>query len=333
MPYDRNTVFDYAKGIGILLVVYGHVARGVFNAGLPLDPGFYRLVDAIIYSFHMPLFFFLAGLFFLQTLEKRGYPGMLRNKLGTVFYPYLLWSLIQGGVEVVLAAHTNGGATASEVLALLWQPRAQFWFLYVLFGIFLVGGLLYRYRARAWNLGVLTLALVLHLTAYSPVDIYLLNAFSHWFVYFALGVSAAAMSPWPAHRGWTVLAVAILVFGLAHWTAQAAPAAYTLPGISLLLSLPGILLVLALSRQLAALRWDWLGWIGRHSLEIYLIHILASSGTRIILEQQLGLQEPVLHLALGTLAGVLASLVVAVLARRWGLGWLFQVTDSGAKQR
>lgn len=56
---ERNQWVDLCKGIGIILVVYGHVARGVFNAGIPLDEASYKLVDSIIYSFHMPLFFFL----------------------------------------------------------------------------------------------------------------------------------------------------------------------------------------------------------------------------------------------------------------------------------
>ncbi len=51
---ERNVWVDYAKAIGIILVVYGHVARGVFNAGLPMDEGEFVLVDSIIYSFHMP---------------------------------------------------------------------------------------------------------------------------------------------------------------------------------------------------------------------------------------------------------------------------------------
>lgn len=58
---ERNVWVDYAKAIGIILVVYGHVARGVFNAGLPMDEAGYTLVDSIIYSFHMPLFSFCRG--------------------------------------------------------------------------------------------------------------------------------------------------------------------------------------------------------------------------------------------------------------------------------
>lgn len=55
---------DKAKGIGIILVVYGHVARGIFNAGIPMNEKSFGIIDSVIYSFHMPLFFFLSGFFF-----------------------------------------------------------------------------------------------------------------------------------------------------------------------------------------------------------------------------------------------------------------------------
>ena len=76
---QRNQWVDYAKAIGIILVVYGHVARGLIAAGLPMNQTWYTLVDSIIYSFHMPLFFFLSGLFFYDSLTKRGRIGLLAN--------------------------------------------------------------------------------------------------------------------------------------------------------------------------------------------------------------------------------------------------------------
>lgn len=141
MSTERNAIFDYAKGIGIILVVYGHVVRGLMNAGLPMDKALHGLVDSIIYSFHMPLFFFLSGLFLLGSLAKRGWGGLVLSKVDTIFYPYIVWSLIQGLIEVALSGSTNGNVTLEQVFSLLWQPRAQFWFLYTLFAVFVVAGL------------------------------------------------------------------------------------------------------------------------------------------------------------------------------------------------
>ena len=51
----REKYIDVAKGFGILLVVYGHV---ISNCDLRPD---LTLIQKFIYSFHMPLFFFISG--------------------------------------------------------------------------------------------------------------------------------------------------------------------------------------------------------------------------------------------------------------------------------
>ena len=50
---NRNITIDIAKGLGIVLVVLGHNWIAQENTEL----------FEIIFSFHMPLFFFLAGVF------------------------------------------------------------------------------------------------------------------------------------------------------------------------------------------------------------------------------------------------------------------------------
>ena len=50
----RIDFIDVAKGIAIFLVVYGHTYDG-------------RNLHLFIYSFHMPLFFFISGLLFKEN--------------------------------------------------------------------------------------------------------------------------------------------------------------------------------------------------------------------------------------------------------------------------
>lgn len=54
MSQNRDITFDMMKGIGIILVIIGHLAHG-----------FGWLVPAI-YTFHMPLFFILSGYFYKE---------------------------------------------------------------------------------------------------------------------------------------------------------------------------------------------------------------------------------------------------------------------------
>ena len=78
---------DVAKGIGIILVSFGHLRNGDGQSvWLPaLDP----LISAI-YLFHMPLFFFLAGVTFNN---RRSFGEFVARKAKTLLVPYYLFSL------------------------------------------------------------------------------------------------------------------------------------------------------------------------------------------------------------------------------------------------
>ena len=59
-------------------------------------------------------------------------------------------------------------------------------------------------------------------------------------------------------------------------------------------------------------------------MEIYLVHILAGSGIRILLQRGLGISNWEVHLVAGLVGGVALPLAIAVFVRqgRW-LGWIF----------
>ena len=56
----RNLAIDLVKGVAIIAVVIGHLD----NCADVIDYMPYKVVHKIIYSFHMPLFFIVAGFFF-----------------------------------------------------------------------------------------------------------------------------------------------------------------------------------------------------------------------------------------------------------------------------
>jgi len=81
----RVEYIDIARGIGILLVVMGH------NDFSLISPFAYQ----VIYSFHMPLFFFLSGYFldasipFFEFLKKR-FHSILKPYFFTIFLIYFM---------------------------------------------------------------------------------------------------------------------------------------------------------------------------------------------------------------------------------------------------
>jgi acyltransferase len=75
----RLPFIDAAKGIGILLVVLGH------------SPGLPPFGVVLIYSFHMPLFFFISG--FVQTATRSATPPgeVIRRNVRSLLVPYLFF--------------------------------------------------------------------------------------------------------------------------------------------------------------------------------------------------------------------------------------------------
>src|SRR3989344_1271763 len=81
---ERLHWVDVCKGIGILLVIYGH--------GLSGDSFRY-----IIYAFHMPLFFFLSGVIFHHKKHEQFLPYLKKDIKG-ILLPYFLFAFISLGI-------------------------------------------------------------------------------------------------------------------------------------------------------------------------------------------------------------------------------------------
>src|SRR5438874_1994978 len=103
---SRVAWVDVAKGIGIVLVVYGHVSGGLVDAGIQPRNSVANAASALIYTFHMPLFFFLSGIWLARTSAKP-FSQFARQRIGTIVYPYVLWSTIQFIANRAMARFTN----------------------------------------------------------------------------------------------------------------------------------------------------------------------------------------------------------------------------------
>lgn len=328
MDASRNIWVDYAKAIGIILVVYGHVARGVLTQGLIINQDIYKIVDKIIYSFHMPLFFFLSGLFLIPSLTTRTVKNFLFGKFDTIIYPYIVWSLLQGLIEVALSHYTNGHTTMSEVFSLAWIPRAQFWFLYVLFFIFVFASLIYKQNSsEKWCAGIFAGSILLYFFGGLLPYFYITSMLTHNLIYFSFGTLAAfTLKRYNENGNWTfILLGAIVVFVLSQWIFQVSQGSRynSAPGIILMLAIIGIGSVVVISHWLAQFNLPWLAYLGRHSMAIYLVHILAGSGCRIILLKLFGVTDVGIHLLLGTLCGLLLPVLFYWWCSRTGFNVLF----------
>jgi acyltransferase len=96
---------DHAKAIGIVLVVVGH------TAALPAE------VREFIYRFHMPLFFFLAGVLARPERLAEGFGAWLTRQTRALVIPFLGFFAISWGWWLLIR---NVGDKAKESAGLAW---------------------------------------------------------------------------------------------------------------------------------------------------------------------------------------------------------------------
>ncbi len=320
---DDYSWVEYTKGIGIILVVYGHVARGVFNAGMIQNVELFELVDSIIYSFHMPLFFFISGLFFVSSITRRSAKGLLISKVDTIVYPYLLWSLIQGLVKFMVGPFTNFGIESDELYAILWEPIDQFWFLYVLFLIFLMITVIYKFVSSVYLLFVLSVALFFFGGQLSsPWSV--LNSTYGYLVYFCSGMVLSQYLGRPVKNNLIWALFSGCLFVLLQVIGHSGNVDVNLePYSRLLVGGLGVMATVFVSKYLVQINLKTLQLIGGYSLVVYLVHVLFGSGFRIIMQKFFGVDDSSFHLVFGTLVGVVLPILFVKYAELMKLSFLF----------
>ena len=131
MEEKRNNIIDIAKGIGIICVILGHL-------------GVYGIVK-VVYTFHMPLFFYISG--FLLN-QKTNFYAYVKNKFLSLMKPYatasiliVIFSMImafshgadyfQAGFAKLITALYGGGY--NQKIPFKASSVGAIWFLWALF--------------------------------------------------------------------------------------------------------------------------------------------------------------------------------------------------------
>ena len=320
MSKHRIEWLDNAKGIAIFLVVLGHVLRGL-PAGSGKGDGWVVFLDAWIYTFHMPVFFVLSGLF-IEASAAKPLGTFLDGKLRSIMYPYFVWSILQ---EIVRAA--TGAASLAGIWRIVYQPVMQYWFLYVLFLLGVIYAVIRHARMPAWAFGIFVGVLYIlpqfgvNLGTWGVIYMTALNG-----IYFAAGALdgpdrlPARFEPWRP--------LPLIVFAAAMFTLLAAAVAAGIQAggwVKPLLGLLGTAATLALSNALVRLgvcRF-FLGW-GKLSLEIFVAHTIFSAGIREVLTH-LHVTGAAVHLDAGLIAGIGGPLLLVAALRRMNIRYAFSL--------
>lgn len=320
---ERDVAADILRGLAIILVVYGHHARGVMKT---LDDSRWmtvlKAIDFTLYTTHMPVFFLVAGYNAFFSVRKVSAGRYLRSRGWAIVYPYVLWSVLfwASMAAARLVIHVNGDLPLDALLHIATRPISIFWFLYALL-LMQLAALVFAGRATVFA-GVAALALLAFTVLSDALPTDLVPQTIVHAPYFVAGLwlaqnGRALMQPIRSRLGIVAAAILFLVGALALWRlGKIVPVSlWTIP-----VSVMGLLLMMTLASALARTgrAGRHLAWLGMVSLPIYLIHIIVLPIAPRLLSV-LHLRSVPLDLVFGTAFGLYVPVAAFMLAERLGV--------------
>ena len=287
----RIEYLDIAKGIGILLVVLGHNDFEVISV----------FIQRLIYSFHMPLFFFLSGYFlntavpFFVFLKKR-FHSLLKPYLFTIFLIYFTSvSFEKMGFNTAIQRTVKslyGSGYYLDWVQLWFLPHLFVVSLYAFLFITLVSNVRNRWLTWGILLGTLAIA-VAFLDAFYPFPISILGKDYELFglpfsldlvlvtgFFFILGNEVRRATTEKTFDNGLLLAgtggIVLLLNILFPYEIDFNIRLYESFLVNTAEAILGILFILALARQIELRTWrlaSFLKYLGSISLIILLFHV------------------------------------------------------------
>lgn len=272
---QRREDIDRAKGLAILLVVFGHLVARADPQGVR----WYEPLRHAVYSFHMPFFFYLSGLvLMLSGAALAPEAGWVQRRAKRLLVPFMLM-----GVLVVVGKYLASRwifvdhapqTLAAGLAGLVWHTAdsadGSIWYLFVLFVYSVATPWLLA--GQVPRLGWLLTAAVVGFFIAVPDYVYAAQI-ARYAVFFAAGL-------WAGHAGvkwlsfidhsWTAWLVLLVFMSLyVALSGQPAPQAVVLAaGLCALPALHGLV------------RSSWLRssqsllWLGRYCFMIYLFNTI-----------------------------------------------------------
>lgn len=196
----RIAEVTYLSSFGMILIVFGH-SRPAPKAPEVAGADVLYTIANIIYTFHVPLFFFISGFLFIYTtinMTHFDYVAFLKKKIKRLLLPYLLLSTAAFAIKVLLTSYAwnpQAFSLSSYFESLLYPSRnaiGYFWFLPTLFIIFTLAPLLrgsLLMKKRGWYVCLALLLAAFHFSR-TLIDIKILNLSGalYYLIYFWSGM-------------------------------------------------------------------------------------------------------------------------------------------------
>jgi fucose 4-O-acetylase-like acetyltransferase len=316
MGKKRIEWIDFAKGIVIFLVVFGHVNLGLLES--PVFESHAVWLSSLynfFHSFRMPFFFMLSGFLYgykTVILHFNALKTSLLRKLIALGIPYLLFSVLFWWLKYFMGNNVNQILSWQDLWMIPIKPFEYFWFLYVLLLIFCIVELLdYLFRN---DFIVFLLLLCITISGwYFPTHIFFIDKTVNMIIYFYL---AKLLQKNPdAIKDKRFILLSIIIFIGFHYCNLFSEEANT--GLNFIMAVSITFPIMAVCSQLKTDNrfFHYFARMGKQTLPVYILHEPVASAVRMAL-LKIGIDNLLVHFVMGIAIAWFVSIYIYRLASK-----------------
>lgn len=322
MVQSRLKWVDNIKGMAMISVVLCHVVDGLYGANT------YPEVNEILYIirnicniFQMPLFCIASGyLFEYIYFDKDG--ELKKNRfirhVKTFVSIYILWCWVMGVFKIALSGKVNYEVKPADLLLIWIKPIGVYWYLYVLIALYIMFSLIEQKIKLndIWGgviFGIFSiLGIIASLFANHEGDLFIFRRISYYALFFYFGILLTKIEDKVLYTISLVSSVAAVILTAIFWNSNVE--IYHIPIVNLVTAIGYCLIVIVLM-QMASDHLSIIGYIGKNSLEIYLLHVFFAAGGRMVISK-MGSIPPVFGVVCLFILSLLTPLLIGILLRK-----------------
>lgn len=316
----KEQSIETLRGIAIISIVAFHVIGNGSRDGLQFaDDSFWQYINYSFKYLRLPLFSALSGFVYtLKPVERDCVVGFLKGKSRRILLPFISVSSLQYLVNVFLP-QVNNSVKLQDMWGIYFYPYAQFWFLQALFIIFIIISILERLKITTdfkwWSLTLL--CAVTMLVTLGPVcrtNLFKIRGCLYLFPFFLLGMGLQRFHSKVLRKPLPVMFLIIFMGGIVlqqlNWYGFVDLERQQYGLLSVVIGVSGISLLFHTRRSVT-----FLAKIGYFSYSIYLFHIFATAGSRIML-RLMGFENTILLFSSGVISGIGVPVIIEVVLLR-----------------
>lgn len=180
--YEELTIL---KGIGIILVILGH-SFSFSGFDIIENTKLNTYIFRTIYSFHMPMFFMIAG-FLINNNKEHLIKDFYLSKIKRLLIPYIFINIVDAIPRHLFSELVNNKSNSIE--RIIFYSGAATWFIYTLFILFLIFPVIEKYiikKDKYYLFGIFLLGIKISGVTDS-IDIFTINRLVNMSFYFYIG--------------------------------------------------------------------------------------------------------------------------------------------------